>query len=120
MTPIEAISNVAKAYQDLVIVLLALADKTVGVPVGQVMTVDAKEAPAKETKKEVPKSKENSVKPAEKEITIEQVRGVFAEKRQAGFTAQVKAIMESFNANKLSAVKSEDYAAMMAAAKGVN
>ena len=31
MTPIEAINNVAKAYQDLAIVLLAVADKTVGV-----------------------------------------------------------------------------------------
>lgn len=44
MTPIEAINNVAKAYQDLAIVLLAIADKTVGVPAAQAMTVNAKEA----------------------------------------------------------------------------
>jgi FtsZ-interacting cell division protein YlmF len=98
-------------------VLLAVADKTVGVPVGQAMTVDAKEAPAAETKREAPKSKENSAKPAEKEITIEQVRAVLAEKSQAGFTAQVKAILESFDASKLSAVKPEDYADLMAAAQ---
>ena len=41
MTPIEAINNVAKAYQDLAVVLMAVADKTIGVPVAQAMTVDA-------------------------------------------------------------------------------
>lgn len=41
MTPIEAINNVAKAYQDLAVVLLAVADKTVGVPAEQAMKVDS-------------------------------------------------------------------------------
>lgn len=53
MTPIEAINNVAKAYQDLAVVLLAVADKTVGVPAGQAMKVDSEEAPgSKENKTE--------------------------------------------------------------------
>lgn len=122
MTPIEAINNVAKAYQDLAVVLMAVADKTIGVPVAQAMTVDADKL-AEEPKKEAPKAaKEKGEKPAkepEEVITIEQVRAVLAEKSQAGFTAQVKALLESFDANKLSAVKPEDYKDLMAAAQDI-
>ena len=104
MTPIEAINNVAKAYQDLAVVLMAVADKTIGVPVAQAMTVDA-DKPAEEPKKEAPKAaKAKAEKP---------------EKSQAGFTAQVKALLESFDANKLSAVKPEDYKDLMAAAQDI-
>ena len=44
---------------------------------------------------------------------------MLAEKSQAGFTAQVKALLESFDANKLSAVKPEDYKDLMAAAQDI-
>ena len=123
MTPIEAINNVAKAYQDLAVVLLAVADKTIGVPVAQAMTVDATDTSSEESKKEAPKAaKAKAEKPAkepEEVITIEQVRAVLAEKSQNGFTAQVKALLESFDANKLSAVKPEDYKDLMAAAQDI-
>lgn len=122
MTPIEAINNVAKAYQDLAVVLMAVVDKTIGVPVAQAMAVDADKS-AEEPKKEAPKvAKAKAEKPAkepEEVITIEQVRAVLAEKSQAGFTAQVKALLESFDANKLSAVKPEDYKDLMAAAQDI-
>lgn len=122
MTPIEAINNVAKAYQDLAVVLMAVADKTIGVPVAQAMTVDA-DKPVEEPKKEAPKAAkakaEKHAKGPEEVITIEQVRAVLAEKSQAGFTAQVKALLESFDANKLSAVKPEDYKDLMAAAQDI-
>lgn len=119
MTPIEAINNVAKAYHDLATVLLAVADKTVGIPAGQTMTVDAGESPAEEPKKAEPKTKGKVAKPVEEEITVEQVRAILAEKSQAGFTAQVKALLESFGANKLSAVKPKDYADLMTAARNI-
>lgn len=122
MTPIEAINNVAKAYRDLAVVLMAVADKTIGVPVAQAMAVDADKL-AEEPKKEASKAaKEKGEKPSkepEEVITIEQVRAVLAEKSQAGFTAQVKALLESFDANKLSAVKPEDYKDLMAAAQDI-
>ena len=50
-------------------------------------------------------------------VTIEQIRAVLAEKSQAGLTVKVKSLLESFNANKLSAVKPEDYEKLLAAAK---
>lgn len=112
MTPIEAINNVAKAYQDLAVVLLAVADKTVGVPAGQAMKVDSEEAPGKENKtEEKPVAKDT--KSAEKSITIEQVRAVMAEKSQAGLTSKVKELLEKYGANKLSAVNPDDYADLM-------
>ena len=112
MTPIEAINNVAKAYQDLAVVLLAVADKTVGVPAGQAMKVDSEKAPGKENKTEG-KPVAKDTKSAEKSITIEQVRAVMAEKSQAGLTSKVKELLEKYGANKLSAVNPDDYAALM-------
>lgn len=49
-----------------------------------------------------------------KSITLAEVRAVCAEKSRAGFTAEVKAIITKHGADKLSAIKSEDYAAVLA------
>lgn len=49
-----------------------------------------------------------------KPLTLEEVRAVCAEKSRAGFTAEVKAIITKYGADKLSAVKPEDYAAVLA------
>ena len=113
MTPIEAINNVAKAYQDLAVVLLAVADKTVGIPVGQAMKVDSEEAPGSKEKKTEEKPVAKEVKSPGNNITIEQVRAVMAEKSQAGLTSKVKELLEKYGANKLSAVNPDDYAALM-------
>lgn len=113
MTPIEAINNVAKAYQDLAVVLLAVADKTVGVPAGQAMKVDMEEAPGSKENKTEEKQAVKNTKSVEKSITIEQVRAVMAEKSQAGLTSKVKELLEKYGANKLSAVNPDDYAALM-------
>ena len=112
-TRIEAINNVAKAYQDLAVVLLAVADKTVGIPVGQAMKVDSEEAPGSKEKKTEEKPVAKDMKSADKSITIEQVRAVMAEKSQAGLTSKVKELLEKYGANKLSAVNPDDYAALM-------
>jgi len=66
------------------------------------------------------KKEEKKTEPKEETtVTIEQVRAVLAEKSQAGLTAEVKSLLESFGANKLSVVKDEDYAAVLAAAKDI-
>lgn len=113
MTPIEAINNVAKAYQDLAIVLLAVEDKTVAVPAGKAMTVDANEATENTENKTEEKATAKEVKSPGKNITIEQVRAVMAEKSQAGLTSKVKELLEKYGANKLSAINPDDYAALM-------
>ena len=105
MTIIDAINDTAKALTNLSKVLVAVAEQTEGIPAKEAVNIPAK----KEEKKTEPKE--------EATVTIEQVRAVLAEKSQAGLTAEVKSLLESFGANKLSAVKAEDYAAVLAAAK---
>ena len=52
-----------------------------------------------------------------KQRTLEEVRAVCAEKSRAGFTAEVKAIITKYGADKLSAIKPEEYAAVLAEAE---
>lgn len=56
-------------------------------------------------------------KPTAPKISIDQVRAVLAEKSGEGKTAQVKALLNKYDAGKLSGVKPEDYAALMEEAK---
>lgn len=50
----------------------------------------------------------------QKQLTLEEVRAVCAEKSRAGFTAEVKSIITKRGADKLSAIKPEEYAAVLA------
>lgn len=80
------------------------------------------EAMASDEPKEEPKKKFKSKSESKPEtlteeicdVTLETVRAVCAEKSRAGFTAEVKAIITKHGADKLSAVKLEDYAAVLA------
>ena len=56
-------------------------------------------------------------KPAEPQITIDQVRTLLAEKSGEGKTQAVKALLYKYDAGKLSGVKPEDYAALMEEAR---
>ncbi len=47
------------------------------------------------------------------EITLEQVRGVLAEKSRGGHTAEVRAIIQKYGADRLSAISPGDYAAIL-------
>ena len=63
---------------------------------------------------------ESPVQPPVKEskkIGIETVRAVLAEKSRAGKTRDVKALLMKYDAGKLSGVKPEDYAALLAEAE---
>lgn len=50
-------------------------------------------------------------------ITLEQVRGILADKSRAGFTTEVRSIIESFGANRLSEIDAKDYEAVLAKAE---
>lgn len=52
-----------------------------------------------------------------KVVTLEQVRAVLAEKSHDGFTADVRALLQKYGAEKLSAVDPEKYAALLADAE---
>lgn len=48
-------------------------------------------------------------KEEKKPLTLEEVRSLLASKSRDGYTAEVKALLKKFGANKLSEVKPEDY-----------
>lgn len=78
--------------------------------------VMASDEPKEEPKKSKPTS-ESKQEPLAKEkgnVTLENVRAVCAEKSRAGFTAEVKSIITKHGADKLSAIKPEEYAAVLA------
>lgn len=52
-------------------------------------------------------------------VPIEEVRGVLAELSRAGLTAQIKALIESFGASRLSEVAEHDLGALLEAARGL-
>ena len=52
-------------------------------------------------------------------IKLEDVRTILSEIARAGKTAEMKALLSKFGASKLSDVKPEDYAALLAAAQEV-
>ena len=64
---------------------------------------------------EPPKAKTSDTPPAEepKKYTFQEVRKAFSAKSHAGYTEQVKALIASYGADKLSAVKEEDYTRLM-------
>ncbi|MBQ9307594.1 MAG: rRNA biogenesis protein rrp5 [Clostridia bacterium] len=59
-------------------------------------------------------------KPEEKaasEIPLEKVRGVLAEKSRSGHTAEVRAIIQKYGADRLSDIDPKDYPAVLAEAE---
>ena len=53
------------------------------------------------------------------QITLEQVRGVLAEKSRDGFTAEVREIIKHHGADRLSEVDPSEYAAMITEAENL-
>ena len=51
--------------------------------------------------------------PEKKAVSLEQVRGVLAQKTQLGFTKDVKSLLTQYGASKLSDVAPEHYEALM-------
>lgn len=76
----------------------------------------ATEGTPAQTKKEVPTA---AAVTESKAIGIETVRAVLAEKSRDGKTREVKALLMKFDAGKLSGVKPEDYAALLAEAEAL-
>lgn len=57
--------------------------------------------------------------PSQKAISIEEIRAVLASKAQAGKRREVKELLLKYDSGKLSGVKPEDYAALMADAEAL-
>ena len=74
------------------------------------------EKPEKVEKKTEDKPK---VAKSEKEVSLEEVRAVLAEKSHAGLTNEVRGLLEKYGAEKLSLVDPVNYAALLKDAEGL-
>jgi len=70
-----------------------------------------------ESEMEAPTADSSSKPELKKEVTLEQVRAVLAEKSHDGYTADVRALLQKYGAEKLSAVDPEKYAYLLADAE---
>ena len=66
-----------------------------------------------EEKKEEPKAAQTEEKKEEKKYTLEDVRKALAAKSGAGYTAEVRALLEKHGASKLSGIKESEYEKIM-------
>ena len=57
--------------------------------------------------------------PAEPILTLEAVRAVLADKSRAGFTAQIRSLLQKYGADKLSGVDPTNYKALLADVEGL-
>lgn len=62
---------------------------------------------------EQPKKAEKPKAEKQPEITLEQVRGVLADKSRSGKTAEVRAIIQKYGADRLSEIDPKDYPAVL-------
>jgi len=58
--------------------------------------------------------------PTEPVLTLEAVRAVLADKSRAGFTAQIRSLLQKYGADKLSGVDPANYKALLADVEGLN
>lgn len=58
--------------------------------------------------------------PAEPVLTLEAVRAVLAEKSRAGFTAQIRSLLQKYGASKLSEIDPTRYGGLLADVEGLN
>ena len=58
--------------------------------------------------------------PAEPVLTPEAVRAVLADKSRAGYTAQIRSLLQKYGADKLSGIDPANYKALLADVEGLN
>ncbi len=57
--------------------------------------------------------------PVEPKLTLEAVRAILADKSRAGFTAQIRDLLEKYGADRLSGIDPAKYPALLADAEGL-
>ena len=58
--------------------------------------------------------------PTEPVLTLESVRAVLADKSRAGFTAQIRSLLQKYGADKLSGIDPANYKALLTDVEGLN
>ncbi|MGI5965416.1 MAG: rRNA biogenesis protein rrp5 [Anaerotruncus rubiinfantis] len=103
-----------KLLLDVVEDLRSLADSVQAVA-GAMLRNEEPDKPAETKPQEDPKP----AAAPKKEITLEQVRAVLAEKSHDGLTAEVRELLQKYGAQKLSGVDPKHYASLLKDAEGL-
>ena len=103
----QALDDLVACGEGLIRTANAIRDIFTGEPEPEEKPVTAAEPPRAEAAAETPAE-------TAKRYTFAEVRKAFSAKSHAGYTDQVKALITSYGADKLSAVKEEDYPQLMA------
>lgn len=111
MNKVKMILDVAQLLLKVVEDMRSLSDSV------QAVCNTVVEGLSEEKPKAIEAKKAEPVKKAEPEITLEQVRSVLAQKSQAGFTAEVRAIIQKYGASRLSEINPKDFKAVLADAE---
>ena len=98
----EKLVTVANLLKDLTMAVVAVAEEF-----GEVKVVEKE-----------PEEQPKAAEPVKK-YSMEDVRKVLAEKSSAGFTAEVRALLEKHGGTKLSAISEAEYPAIMKEAKEI-
>ena len=96
----QKLVDTAKLLKDLTMAVVAIAE-------------EFGEVKVEEKKPEVVEPAEEKKAEPEKKYSFADVRKFMSEKSGAGFTDQVRALLEKYGASRLSEIKEEDYAALM-------
>ena len=102
----QALDELVACGEGLIRTANAIRDMFTGEPEPEEKPVTTEEPPKAEAAAEPPAEKP-------KRYTFAEVRKAFSAKSHAGYTDQVKALITSYGADKLSAVKEEDYPRLM-------
>ena len=130
MTKIEALKEIGEGLARVAAAILVFAEEGEEVKTGEPKAAEekvekskaaeekAKEPkPVEEEKAKEPKPVEE--KKAEKKYTLEDVRKELSAKSSAGFTDEVRSLLERHGASKLSAIAESEYAAIMEEVKAI-
>lgn len=108
-----------KLLLDVVSDLRSLADSLQAVADAMMQSQPEAEVPAAGTEKKPKKADTKKAEPApspvpeEKQLTLEEVRAVLAEKSRAGHTAEVRALLIKHGADKLSDIDPAEYPVLL-------
>lgn len=105
---VSSLDDMAACSERLMKALLGVRD----IIKGNRKKAESKAAASKATEPE--KAEPKPEKPTEKTYTFVEVRQACSAKAHKGYTEQIRALIAKYGADRLSAVKEDDYAAIMA------
>lgn len=117
MARVKLLLDVVENLRSLADSLQTVADAVASNDVAEEMTATKESEEKVKTGKTTTKKKAVKAEPEEKPLSLEEVRAVLAEKSRAGYTAEVKELLNKHGADKLSEINPSEYAALLADAE---